>query len=200
MSRTALFDAAKAWDAAAVRRVLAEKPALATATDPNGRVALHVCAKRSYPGHHRESAAGIATMRALLEGGTPFDIVHAIPEDGATFPATPLWYAVAHGRNPPMTRQLLDLGARPDHCLFGAVWYDEADILQMLLDAGAPIDPVVEGATPLVYAARLGRLESIRTLVKAGASIDATDRKGRTPYLLAREKKVPTAVLGLLQG
>ena len=62
-----------------------------------------------------------ATIHAFLDRGTPFDIVHPIIEDDAVFPATPLWYAVAHGDNAAMARLLLDLGARPDRSLFTAV-------------------------------------------------------------------------------
>lgn len=200
MSRTALFAAAKAWDAPSARRILAAKPALATATDASGRAALHVCAKRSYVEYRAESAQGMATVRALLDAGTPFDLVHPIPEERTTFPATPLWYAVAHGRNPVMTRFFLDLGATPDHCLFAAVWTDDVDILAMLIAAGAPLEPNAFGATPLVYAAQLGREASIRVLVAAGAAIGVVDHRGRSPYQLARARKVSAATLALLQG
>ena len=41
-SKTALFEAAKAWNAAAVKGLLRAAPALVTATDPKGRMALHM--------------------------------------------------------------------------------------------------------------------------------------------------------------
>ena len=41
-SKTALFEAARRWDAAAVKAVLAVAPALVRATDPKGRMALHM--------------------------------------------------------------------------------------------------------------------------------------------------------------
>jgi hypothetical protein len=41
-SKTALFDAAKSWNAAAVKAMLKAAPALAKATDPKGRMALHL--------------------------------------------------------------------------------------------------------------------------------------------------------------
>lgn len=199
MSRSALFEAAKAWDVATARRLLAARPDLAIVSDPSARYALHYCAKRTYVEHRAESDAGIETAQALVDAGTRFDVVQPILEDGEIFPATPLWYAVAHGRNPVMTRFFLDLGATPDHCLFAAVWNDDADILAMLLAAGAPIDPVADGATPLVYAARLGREASIRVLVGGGAARDAVDGKGRAPLQLAMAKKVSAETLALLR-
>ena len=41
------------------------------------------------------------------------------------------------------------------------------------------------GLTPLLYAARDGRLESARILVRAGAAIEQTDANGITPLLMA---------------
>src|SRR4051812_34979128 len=41
-TKTALFAAAKRWDAAAVGAILAAAPGLVTATDPRGRMALHL--------------------------------------------------------------------------------------------------------------------------------------------------------------
>jgi hypothetical protein len=40
-SKTALFDAAKSWNVAGVKAVLKAAPALAKATDPKARMALH---------------------------------------------------------------------------------------------------------------------------------------------------------------
>ena len=41
-SKTALFEASKAWDAAAVEALLAAAPDLAQVADPKGRTALHL--------------------------------------------------------------------------------------------------------------------------------------------------------------
>jgi uncharacterized protein len=180
--------------------VLSAQPGLATAADPRtGRVALHECAKRRYVDHTDDAAAGMATVHPFLDGGTPFDIVHPIAEGDAVFPATPLWYAVAHGDNAAMARLFLDLGASPDRCVFAAVWTDNAEIMIMLLDAGAPVDAFEEGATPLIYAARLGREAVMPLLVAAGADRTATDHKGRNALRLARARKVSPHVLEMLQ-
>ena len=46
-SKTALFNAAKCWDVAAVKMFLTAAPELAEATDPRGHTALHVaCAAK----------------------------------------------------------------------------------------------------------------------------------------------------------
>ena len=69
----------------------------------------------------------------------------------------------------------------------------------MLLEADAPVDPWEEGATPLIYAARLGREAVIPVLVAAGADRSAVDRKGRNPFRLARAGKVSPRVLETLE-
>ena len=67
-SKSALFDAAKRWDAAAVTALLEAAPALAGATDPKGRTALHIaCAVPPGPGLGEPN--GIATATALLKAG-----------------------------------------------------------------------------------------------------------------------------------
>lgn len=200
MSKTALFKAAWNWDTATLARLLERSPDLIDALDTSGRRALHVCAKRPWPEHRAESAQGLESLRLLIAAGTPADVVQPIPEDGGIFPATPLWYAVAHGRNPAMTRVLLDRGCSPEHCLFAAVWTDDVDILQMLIHAGAPLERRSEGVTPLLYAARLGREASARTLLGAGADLGAVDRKGLNAQQLARRNKRPQSLLSLLSA
>ena len=76
-SKTALFDAAKRWDAPAVTALLKAAPALVSATDPKGRMALHIaCAVP--PGPTLGETNGIATVTA-------------------DFRANPVWYAASRG-------------------------------------------------------------------------------------------------------
>ena len=47
------------------------------------------------------------------------------------------------------------------------------------LDAGADVDArCLKGKTPLMYAARLGRIEEIDILLNSGANVDLTDGRG----------------------
>ena len=71
-SKSALFDAAKYWDVAAVKALLKAAPALVTAIDPKGRTALHIaCAVP--PGPKLGEANGIATVTALLNAGADLE-------------------------------------------------------------------------------------------------------------------------------
>ena len=78
-SKTALFDAAKRWDTAAVKTILMAAPALVDASDARGRRALHVaCAVKPDDGMLSE-ANGIKNVACLLEGGAGLDI--EVPRD-----------------------------------------------------------------------------------------------------------------------
>ena len=197
-SRTALFAAAKRWDAAAVRELLARAPALAAARDARGRTALHVCAGASGAATRGRAKAAIAAARALLEAGADLDAVHEIPDDAEVFRATPLWYALARGRNGELARFFLSQGADPDHCLWTVIWSDEPDLVRALLRAGSKPDVRFSGETPLIYAARLGREKAVLELVAAGADVGARDAKGLTAAEHARKKRLAPAVQAAL--
>lgn len=195
MSKTALFTAAKAWDARAVQRLLASAPDLAHARDAKGRNALHLCAAVPTATAAAKPDAAIATAKALLRAGIDLDSVHEIPDGDEVFPATPLWYALARGRNRPLARFFLNAGANPDHCLWAVIWFDEPDLVRLLLAAGSNASLRFDGETPLIYAARLGREKIVLDLVAAGADVGARDAKGRTAAEHARKKRLSHAVL-----
>src|SRR3954463_10208495 len=99
-AKTALFDAAQRWDAAAARALLKTAPALVNATDPKGRTALHLaCATK--PARDLGEPSGIATVTALLTAGADLEAEVPMPDEG-DFRATPVWYAVARGENLPL--------------------------------------------------------------------------------------------------
>ena len=69
----------------------------------------------------------------------------------------------------------------------------DAEGVRLLLEYGVRPDPrvgkegVFTGETPLLAAARLGHAEVARALLEHGASIEALDRDGKTPLILASE-------------
>src|SRR6185295_5635122 len=112
-SKTALFEAAKAWDFAAVKSMLAASPALAKATDPKGRTALHIACAVPPGGAKLGEPNGIKTVKALLDAGAALEGFVPMDEDERDFRANPLWYAVSRWRNLPLVRFLLKRGALP---------------------------------------------------------------------------------------
>src|SRR5215813_7613976 len=110
-SKTTLFASVTRWDAAAVKALLKAAPDLVTATDPRGRMALHLaCAVKPGRGKLGEPN-GIRTVTTLLEAGAPLEAEVPMPAEEGDFRATPVWYAVSRGENFPLVRFLLKRGA-----------------------------------------------------------------------------------------
>jgi ankyrin repeat protein len=197
-SKTALFEAARGWDAGGVAAILAAAPALVRATDPKGRMALHLaCGVR--PGTKGLGERnGTRTATALLEAGADFEAVVPMQEDEEDFRATPVWYAVARGENLPLVRFLLKRGADASYSLWAAVWRDDAVLMRELLKCKPRLDLGAHGETPIFYAARLQRLKTLDLLVAAGADPTIRDRRGRDAVDIARARRLPKELIARL--
>ncbi len=197
-SKSALFDAAKQWDAAAVKAILKAAPQLIAASDPKGRRALHLACAVKPGGKALGEPSGIKTVTTLLAAGG--DIEGAVPmdEDEGDFRATPLWYAVARGENFPLVRFLLKRGAAASHPLWAAVWFDDEVLCRALLRAKPRLDLRAHGETPIFYAARLQRLGILSLLIDAGADPRITDDKGRDALDIARARRLPKELIARL--
>lgn len=198
-SKTALFEAAKAWDAAAVKAMLTAAPALVRATDPKKRMALHMaCAVK--PGSAGLSEPnGIKTVTALLEAGAALEAEVPMGEDEGDFRATPVWFAVARGENLPLVRFLLKRGADASYSLWAAVWRDDDVLCRELLKTGPRLNLKAHGETPIFYAARLQRLKTLELLVEAGADPTIADRRGRDAVDIARARRLPKDMIARLE-
>lgn len=157
-----------------VRRGLEESPALIPWRDERGRNWLHLCCM-ARPA--KGSGSSIRTAGILL---LHFDVNAPAFVEG-TWKATPLWHAIAFGRNVPLAKFLLSEGSDPNHCLFAAAYNDDASAIRLLARSGAVLDEFVEGGTPLLHAIQYNRFVGAKALLEAGANPDAKDAKGRTP-------------------
>jgi ankyrin repeat protein len=197
ITKTALFDAAKRWEAGAVRVIVTAVPALAKATDPKGRTALHIaCAVDPKGGKLGEKPAerdGTKTAAALLSAGAELEAFVPMDEEG-DFRANPLWYAASRGRNLPLVRFLLKQGADPSYSLWTAVFANDAALMRVLLAAKPRLNLVAHGETPIFYAARLRRLKVLPLLIEAGADPAIKDPQGRDAVDIARARKLPKGI------
>ena len=197
-TKTALFEAAKAWEAGAVRAIVTAAPALARAADAKGRTALHIaCAVNPKSGKLGEND-GIRTVAALLAAGAELEAFVPTDEDEGDFRANPLWYAVSRGRNLPLVRFLLKQGADPSYSLWAVVFQDDAAICRELLKAKPRLNLVAHGETPIFYAARLQRLKTLALLIEAGADPSIRDLQGRDAVGIARARRLPKEIVNRL--
>ncbi len=194
-TKTALFEAAKRWEVAAVRTIATTLPSLVTATDPKGRTALHIACAVDPKGTALGEKDGTRTAAALLAAGAELEAFVPMPEDEGDFRANPLWYAASRGRNLPLVRFLLKQGADPSYSLWTAVFSNDAALMKALLAAKPRLNLVAHGETPIFYAARLRRLNVLPLLIEAGANPSIKDLRGRDAVDIARARRLPKVIV-----
>ena len=149
MSKARLFNAIKSLAAEAVSALLDSHPELAKAKDERRRNALHFLC--GLPASDKTSLRSLALARLLLDHS--FDVNEpAFVEGGGAFKATPLWYSLSRGRNLPLAKLLLKRGCSPEYCLWTAGFHDDVEAIDLLVKAGARLDPVAEDETPFLSA------------------------------------------------
>ena len=195
-SNTGIVDAVKSLDFDAVTAILDVDGSLVTAKGHGDRTLLHLaCAVQTTSPRSRALQVRLAGL--LLDRGL------AIDEPYGRDACTALFEAVARARNIDLVRFLLDRGAdvhtAPGGGLFAATWWQDLDILDVLIDAGADLEIVV-GVTPFLASLSSGRFAAAKHLVERGADVNAPDPKGRTALHLVLEKDYDPALLAWLVG
>lgn len=164
-------------DYARVVELLLERGANVNQVNRAGSTAVHLAAK----------ACGSRVMNALLKAGGDVSLPDTNTKD------TPLQIAVAFGRTETV-RVLLDAGADRNVCdsrggslvLLAAI-HGNSETLQLLIAEGMPVNSVtLKGRmAPLHGAVVVNSLESVRSLLAAGAAPDPADSTGFTPLVFA---------------
>jgi ankyrin repeat protein len=179
-----LHAAAAKGDAAEVARLLAagDNP---NAQDAHSRTPLHVAA---HFGHQAAAAA-------LLKGGANPNALDAQKYDIVTIVAVTndvamLKLALAGGTDPKAITSPYNGTA-----LIAAAHLGHAEVVRMLIAAGAPLDHVNNlGWTALMESIVLGNggrqhTDTLEALVKAGANLNIADRQGVTPLAHAKSRR-----------
>ncbi|MBN2493615.1 MAG: ankyrin repeat domain-containing protein [Deltaproteobacteria bacterium] len=127
-----------------------------------------------------------------------YDIVALLASKGADvnaagkYGSTALMYAALGSKDPRIVKLLLDKGAdvnARDHNGTSAILNAthnltpaQAEIFEILVGRGADINAQDnEGNTPLHFAAKFGKIDTLKIIMRHKPDVDATDKKGETP-------------------
>ncbi len=181
-SKTGLLKHLKEGNVEALLAGLDESSELLQFKDERGRNWLHLCASVSKP---KFRAPSTRLAEGLLARGLDIN-APAFTED--TWHATPLWYAVARGRNLELASYLLEYGSTPEHCLWAASFNEDLDMLDLLIEYGATLEAVAEAETPLLGAVKWSKFNAAAFLLSAGADPNYQDAKQMTAlhYMLKK--------------
>ena len=192
---TGLFLAAARGDTAQIKAVVA-KGARPDMRDGYERTPLHVAA---YAKQHD-------AMRALVAMGADPNALEKDRYDIVTIAAV--------ANDVPTLKVALEIGCSAKNvtsrydgtALIAAAHLGHAEVVRTLIQAKAPLDHVNnQGWTALIESIVLGdggprHVETLYTLIEAGASLTITDRNGQTPLALARARRYGDLVKLLEKG
>ena len=122
-------------------------------------------------------------------------LVHGLDLDAEAFTedawkATPLWFAIARGRNLLLAEYLLERGCDPNYALWAAAFNDDLEAIDLLVGYGAIVDdPSVPDETPFLSAVKVSHFPPAGRLLDHGADVNVQDPKGMTAlhYMLKKQ-------------
>lgn len=179
---TGLLKAAAEGDAIKVKSLIGEGAAV-DVRDGHGRTPLHIAAFGAQHDVMRALVAAGADPNALENDRYDIVTIAAVANDVAT-----LKLALELGGSPKNVTSRYDGTA-----LIAAAHLGHAEVVRLLIQAGAPLDHVNNlHWTAVIESIVLGdggprHVATLRALVDAGADLTIVDRNGRTPLELARQ-------------
>jgi ankyrin repeat protein len=177
ISKTTMLSLVKELRWKEARDGLAERPDLVHRGDKRRRTWLHRTCAVYVSGRQAAARDSIRLAEVLLSRGLNVNDAAFTEEN---FKATPLWYAIAFGKNIPLAKLLLSRGSDPNYGMFAAAYNDDGAAIRLLADHGAAIDPEAEGSTPILFAIHWSRFKAAEELLKRGANPNYQDSTAMT--------------------
>ncbi len=198
LSKTKILALVKALDWKAIDAALTQHRELLGYQGKRGENYLHVCCGIDIAKRDLRALDSIKSADVLIKAGV--DINREAFREGE-WKATPLWYAIAHGKNLKLAKHLLKCGATPEYCLWAAAYNDSTAAIRLLVDAGAAVDPAGE-ETPLLFAVRWSRFAAAGALLRCGADANYQDKGGKTAlhYMLKKRSDATHVRMFLERG
>ena len=195
MSKTRIIEAVQKLDLTTTKALLKTKPSLLNVWNRQGRNLLHLACGANVKKLGVPESAAARMVNLLLDYGMDIEETNLTERD----PCTPLFFAVAHGRNLTVVNLLIKRGAKPSRApggaLFAAGWWEDLKILDVLLQHGAQID-IGEGGTPFMACWLWRRFEAAKHLAVKGANVNFQDpRNGKTALLYGVEREYEPGML-----
>ena len=178
--------AIKNLDLTSVRQQLSENPQWINWTDKTGKNPLHYLCAVPVDDDRKKASDSVAIAKLLLDKGIDINAANIIQSNNCDFPATPVWYAYAKGRNEKLYTYLLNHGANPDHCMFAIAWNDDERAAELFKSHGAPVE---DAAFLSAYLWR--RIKMADWFLKNGADVNHTGAEGYSALHLAVKRKAP---------
>ena len=189
MSKTRIIQAARDLDLPEMKKILQAKPELLRVVNDQGRNLLHLACSADCEEMGKPESAAVRMVTFLLDQGLDIEEEGGAGQDLCK----PIWFAVCRGRNHSLVKYMIKRGAEPTG-LYAAGWWEDIEILNTLIDAGADKEVVV-GVTPFLACWGWKRFKAAKALALKGADVNVQDKRGRTALHIGVEKEFDPALL-----
>ncbi|SEL53504.1 ankyrin repeat domain-containing protein [Parapedobacter koreensis] len=191
--------AIKRLDFGTVEALLHKEPKWISWAEDSGKNALHYLCGVAIGNDKQLAADSLRLLKLLLDSGMDYNSIHQIADPNCDFfPATPLWYAYAKGRNETLYRYLLEQKASPENCLWAIIWNDDVEAAELFKKHGAKISDSSGVDTFVPGAFHWRRFRIAKWLLENGADVHAIDPEGNTALHIAVNRKFKLEHIALL--
>jgi len=192
MSKTRIIEAVRKLDLESIKKLLDDNPSLLSVTDRMGRNLLHLACSAQCKELNVPESVSARVVTFLLNRGLDVESPFVTSDGCDTVNA--VWFAVARGRNRTLVKLLIKRGGTPNG-LYAAGWWEDLEILDLLLRFGEPIDVVVGAETPFLACWEWRKFEAAKFLARKGADVNFQDAKGKTALHHGVQKEFDPSLL-----